>query len=204
MKRLQTVKYYFIIAIFLLSCKKYGKGYISGTVLEDKYEVPVKDARVRFYHYNARSEFTVLFDSAVTDSQGKFRVNYTKERKKTYHLKVFEKNHGPITSITPNNNKRETDYTIHIAPFTHYKLRFVKLSYSNKYLLLDPDRDFPQNHQRIPYDTTQPRVYQIPANIDYGICWFIFDKNDNLSRDTICETINVGKDDTLIFKIHLD
>jgi hypothetical protein len=216
---MRTLKHILTFILFgcVISCKKYGHGYISGTVYENGTELPIQGASVILRHSestNCKSCATVeMFDSTLTDSQGKFILYFDKERKYEYSITVRDKMHyelyGEKYAQYGIAKKKTTGLEFYMDPFAYLRIRVNKTSNSNNSLGCKSSVDNSSwingyHHDGSPIDTIFPAVHRVPGNRLFSIYWVVTyypvqpDPNGSATYENV---ISVNKGDTLTYLI---
>ncbi len=84
----------FILAVFLFSCKKYGNGYVKGTVTNITTYSPAEGVAVILIvekkEAKGSSYYTTnVIETTTTDADGSYRINFKKLRGWEYTYKVY-------------------------------------------------------------------------------------------------------------------
>lgn len=197
---MKLARYIFILCITVVSgsCKKYGHGYVKGTVLETGTETPLAGATIILkYWKDGCSSCPYFYDSTYTDSQGKFIIYYKKERKHLYEVYVRDNNHyGAGSGI----DEKKRDYIIHADPFAYLKLRLKKLSSSSNSCSSYDNGVWYYHHDGSPVDTLFPTVTRIRANKDVVLSWTIHyypQTTIDTEYKEYSRTIRANKQDTI-------
>lgn len=103
-----------LFAIF--SCKKYGKGYVKGVVLDIKTNLPIASAEVTLIDASD-SFFPKTVNSTITDNEGKFNISYNKKLKTSYYLDIYKTKYQyyKIEEISIKENKKQ-HVTLYMSP----------------------------------------------------------------------------------------
>lgn len=154
----------FFICIF--SCKKYGHGYIKGTVYETGSELPIEGATVIIQHWKSNcGSCSYLYDSVFTDSQGKFIFYFKRQINHEYQLYLRDNNHyGLKEEITQKKN----DLAFHLDPFAYLKVRLNKTSNSNNSCSCYDENIWYYHHDGSPIDTTFSNVTRVRGNKNFS------------------------------------
>jgi|GEM_PF-6760857 len=192
------------------SCKKYGDGYVKGTVLETGSKTPLKNVKV-VLNETTNDLSGKEIKTTYTDDQGKFTIQYKKERKTSYFLIFSEKDHYQtvIPEIEHSDNKKNNS-TIYLNQYAFLKLRVIKNSTSANriYVTVGPSMTgFPTVSfaAKNTYDTLLHEPFRITGNNNESISWIIMDsENSNSSVTSYGEKIQVRPGDTLTYTIEFD
>jgi len=115
-----------ISILFFSSCKKYGFGYIEGTVYDCRTSLPIKNANIqvtRAFHGNQEE----IYATAITDANGHFKIKYEKGLSYIYELGISSKKYDYSAGKRLELRQENTNF------FLGYKTN-IKFTVKNKRL----------------------------------------------------------------------
>jgi hypothetical protein len=170
-----------LIAITLLllagSCKKYGNGYVEGTVYETGTNAPMPGVQMYYGKWKKKpvsgeAEFERL-GTTVTDSNGHYRFNLKKERTFRYGIFCQDSLHSRMQAGGEMNFKK-TRQDFYLAPFAYIKIRIKKSSAVYKHIDITlNDNKLRRVRSTGPLDTILPAAYKLLGNSTNFIYWYI-------------------------------
>jgi hypothetical protein len=223
MKRILIL--FVILFIAFASCKKYGTGYIRGTVTEIGTGLPFPNVVVyleRWENYDWGSSKTnillTIIDSMITDSKGQYNLSFNKRLGNPFHHYRYAIYCIPNHFVTDrafykSNTHTEFEYKkttqdFSISPLAYvkihvYKTSFVLINSSNLYLSYQLGGPFYNlTTHNYPFDTIQG-TYTVAGNNKTYITWYqnynsppVVSKQEN--------TLWVNKGDTITYDVHLN
>ncbi len=120
---------------FFVSCKKYGDGYISGTVYEKGSNAPVPNTEVsilRVYQKydlqgSVQHQNTEIISSTLSDNDGYYKINFRKKVGSKYYIKCSNESFYS-NEINENITNKKFNFDIYVNPFRYFRIRVVKNS----------------------------------------------------------------------------
>jgi len=202
------------ILIFILfcssSCKKYGDGYVKGTIYEKGFGTSYYNAVVylqRWKHGDKGFVPDEILDSVITNSSGEYYFSFHKKAAYGYaiHCKpydFFTDNSISLKTYFELKNK-ETIKDVVMCPTAYMKIHLQKNSSSENYIVLffnaiDGPTIWLPNYDH-PFDTILP-IYKVKANDTIYLEWFQISLGSPYSvkhTDTLC----INKGDTIPYDI---
>jgi len=204
-----------LILCLISSCKKYGEGYIEGTVYEVGTNIPLAGIPI------------ILDDSAPggssfmvthTDKNGHYLIYYNKQRSPTYYISCgTDSFHIGTGRVQLDNKKQIVNFPLqpcsyvklHIIKTTNYqrKGQYINITYSTneypgEYGDTTPGADeggFIINNSNS-FDTIIPRVFKIVGNSNKNYIEWDLVSPSNIDSNLYAPII-VPKGDTLLFTI---
>ncbi len=203
MQRLKKYLIIFVILIVVFSCKKYGHGYIKGTVYESGSNNPLSNVKITFGKWKKHPisgpyEYEIL-DSTFTDSNGEYIFYIHKKIDYRYSIYCHYNGYYPGVNSYEANNKRST-HDFSLDPLGYIKLHLKKSTQSYG-LFSGSINNFSFNsfYKPNPFDTILTTVYKARGNAINYIDWSIIDTQDIQPTVTMPERqIYIGKGDTVL------
>jgi hypothetical protein len=196
----------FLFFACILSCKKYGHGYIKGTVLETGTESTIEGATVILKYWKSTCESCAkeyLYDSTITDSQGKFVFYFKKKINYIYTLNVRDKNHFEL-GWPYGIDEKKSDPVIHVDPFAYLKIHLIKTSNSNNSFSCYEENIAYYHHDGSPVDTVFTNLPRVRGNHSFDLNWTIHyypvPPNPN-EYTSYSNKVYINKGDTLTYLI---
>lgn len=132
---MRIVILYFIFFSFFISCKKYGDGYISGTVYETGSNSPVANTEVsilRVYqkydlHGSVQHQNTEIIASALSDNNGNYKISFHKKIGSKYYIKCSSESFFS-KDINESIDKKIFNFDLYVKPYRYFKIRVIKNS----------------------------------------------------------------------------
>jgi hypothetical protein len=167
--QVRVIKLHLISFLFLISCKKYGDGSISGTVYETGRNSPVPNTEVsilRVYqkydlHGSVQHQNTEIISRTLSDNNGKYKINFHKKVGSKYYIKCLSDSLY-ARDIHEYANFKNYKHDIYIKPYWYFKVRVVKNSI-NTLKRIDitlPLNQFASVKALNKIDTTLPKIFK--------------------------------------------
>lgn len=131
MKRL--LKIVFALTLILFSCKKYGNGYVKGTVTDVSTGSPAVGATINLLveYQNAKGQSSITYTetTVTTESDGSYKISFDKKRpdwKYSYKVALGE-NADYIGDYEPINlNEKKTNVDFQVSKKAYAKVKMTK------------------------------------------------------------------------------
>ncbi len=208
------------VLIGFYSCNKSGPSYIKGTVYERGTNKPIEGAIIFFakdnYETIKGTNGRGVVNSAFTDSEGRYKLEFTKVPTSTYTVSCF---HDDFATY---HNPNEQDYQIKhgrqalnftMIPKAYLRIRFQRTSTSSNIVLggvignyrssFRSPYTYPQG-SNLQYDSLDCEVNMIEANVVNTISWSVGNLNWTTIFGEFSADVMVGTGDTLIHTIQFN
>ena len=165
------------LALLLPACKKYGNGYVEGTVYETGSNAVIPGVQMFYGKWKKRPisgdvDYELL-GSTLTDNSGHYRFNFKKERGYRYSVYCKDSTHTWSLGAEEMDYKKST-HDFYLAPFAYLKIRIKKSSSADKYIDITLNTaSVSRIRSRGPMDTLLPTVYRLSGNSNNFIYWYI-------------------------------
>jgi len=215
------MKYLFIPSLLILcvifSCKKYGEGYVGGTVYEVGTNLPIAGIPVTIGYYTGSQSPYVPVSTTHTDNSGHYLLYYDKKRgNESYQVNCTPDSlhlASNISSYLPEY-KKETNGNIPMYPVAFLKLHIKKTtSLHNDHVIITTGNgssgDLYYYSQTIlnsnPFDTIIPviKTYGNCTNyINWNIDYYAYSNSSyGDSSASFSGSVFINKGDTGVFTI---
>src|SRR5688572_18905350 len=130
---MKKIAFGILIILFVSACKKAGINYVRGTVVEERTGIPIAGTKLFLSeapYYNGRS---TIIDSAVTDEDGNYKINYNRILSTSYFLTCVNFDYT-LSKTSLSHFKLEHGKSLHnfvMIPHAFAKIRYVKATASD-------------------------------------------------------------------------
>lgn len=184
-----------VIILFFSTCKKYGDGYVKGTVEEKGTGQKIPDATIKLIHWiknpKPNEPENEIIQIATTNNIGEYKINFHMKIGNRYSVECYHKDY-----ISENNQydlkfkKTALNFSLNSPGFLKLRIKKNTNSLNNIHIEIRTySIDLNINH---PFDTILPKIYNVYANINNQLYWFSY-PIQSYSYDNII----VNKGDTI-------
>lgn len=128
----------FTTVVFLISCKKWGNGYVEGHIYENGTNEPIKNMRVNFYseHYGNTGE---ALGDVYTNENGYYKISYHNKLSKSWTYYLYVRNDGYTgKSIKWVENKKEK-VDFYFDPMAYVKFHIINNTTADHLVIINSD-----------------------------------------------------------------
>jgi hypothetical protein len=192
----------------LFSCKKYGDGYIKGTVGESDTGNPIPGAKVYLEKWKTHqiSDAPIeRIDSTTTGNSGEYYFKFHKKR--GYRYRVSCSSIDYYEDAQEELTFKETTKDFLLDPVGYVKLRLIKKTFS--YTFFNGSINYRTFNIMFapndPYDTILQTVYRARGNSINHIEWEIRNKVDGAPTVTMpTQDIFIARGDTVLLSFQIN
>ena len=191
-----------LIIISFSSCKKYGDGYVIGTVYETNTNNPLTEVKVylerkKISHIESNYDFFII-DSCLTNPSGTYKFSFDKKRRYEYQLRARYTNYYGSSRGNYTLTLKKTEVNLELDPVAYIKFRIKKNSPSSNYFYttINYHSTTVYSLQNItqPFDTILPGIYKVNGNAINYLNWQIYGTGIGPVEDQIY----IAKGDTML------
>ena len=192
----------FFLVISLISCKKYGDGYVKGTVVEKGTNIPIAGADM-YLKYWSNSKPGNTFIQTYTDANGNYIIPFDKKMGNSYEIHCQDTNYW-YKDQSQHINEKKSICNFSVTPYAYLKLHVIKTtSYQWVGVSIGGDLSYSIFNNN-PFDTIFPTVFRVKGNRSNDVNWTLHYPVYNATYDTSKQfygNIYINKNDTAIYTI---
>lgn len=194
----------------IFSCKKYGDGYVKGTVTQKVSNLPLPGVSVflresKKHQKDGAASTGSTVDTAVTDKDGNYLIEYHKQSGYTYYMYLVPRGilgQGNFWERNADLNKKMEKHNFEIDPIAYLQIHLKKTTVSGKRVELSFDDGIvklPENPN--PFDTILPPI-KVYGNFKIEkFKWNLIDKDPKVFWISHPDTLYINGGDTLVYPI---
>lgn len=196
----------------IAACKKYGDGYVKGTVTKYGSELPFPGGVVYLVKSKKRQKDgnilqRAVIDSAVTDAGGEYHIPYHKATGYNYSIYVnaiINNMYGQLQALKMADlYKKIETRNLQVDAVAYLKIHQKKISTIPYYLVLNfgpYGGYFSLPERNSPIDTILAPI-KIVANLRIDFNWIARNKDPKVPSIEHTEPIYLHENDTLVYEI---
>jgi 5-hydroxyisourate hydrolase-like protein (transthyretin family) len=213
MKRLLLLT--FGLALILISCKKYGNGYVMGTVIDASSGNPAEGVPVsvivetREAKGQSKSK-TSIIETVTTGADGKYKINFKKNRgwEYSYRVKISTTDKYLSESTSQNIVLKKSTFDFEVFQKAFAKLKITKTTTKPTRITIKIDNTFLVSTNILQsttfIDSIVPFIFNVRGNFNISACVSAKYENDGTISNYCSpeQIIQIG--DTAVFTVVYD